>query len=48
MGRNFQLYLHNVRFLMNVSRDIIYRSVIGDNIEYIVEGVIKLLILINT
>ena len=36
-----QLYLHNSSFLMNVSRNIIYRSILDDNIENVVELIIR-------
>lgn len=36
-----QLYLYNSSFLMNVSRNIIYRSILDDNIENVVELIIR-------
>ena len=36
-----QLYLHNSSFLMNVSRNIIYRSILDDNIENVVELIMR-------
>ena len=36
-----QLYLHNSSFLMNISRDITYMSILGDNIENIVELIMQ-------